>query len=438
MVKRFITYSAEKRLFSHNSRILLAVSGGIDSMVMAHLFRLAGIEHGIAHCNFSLRADESDKDEEFVAEYAAANKISFHSIRFDTLTYASGRGISIQMAARELRYTWFEQVVRSENYDSVAVAHNLNDNVETFIINLLRGTGINGLTGMDPTSRGVIRPLLFLTREEIADFAAGEHIQFREDSSNAEVKYLRNKIRHHIIPQMEKAHPGVLTSVTGTMHNLKGSAEILDAYLDSLRSEIIRVTGDTMRAEVKSLARLTPLEPHLYELFRTYGLSPHQTDDLVSLLSSATGKRIATATHLLVKDREYILISPLDNDEIPSYKFTTLDEMRLSGLFSEISITLNDDEPLPSGALTACIDLDRLVFPLTVRRWEAGDRFIPLGMTHMKKVSDFLIDLKVALPVKQKIMLLISGGETVWVLGYRIDNRYRVTPATSKILLLTL
>jgi tRNA(Ile)-lysidine synthase len=437
MFQRFLDFSKRERLFSGASRLLLAVSGGIDSMVMAHLFREAGTDHSVAHCNFSLRGEESDGDEEFVAAYAAAHNIPFHTRKFDTLGHAASKKISVQMAARELRYEWFSSLVSREGFDAVAIAHNLNDNVETFLINLLRGTGISGLTGMSQHRSNIIRPMLFASRDDIAVFAAEHNIPFREDSSNAHIRYTRNRVRHRIIPEMERVNPGIINSITDTMRHLASSSEIIESYTGALRKSLFRQTDGGFEAEIRSLAALDPLAPHIYELFRKFGIAPGQTDDIISLMSAQTGKSVYTSTHRLLSDRGRIMITEREDAEPADYLFSSIDEMRMSGLFSDLRITEPAGDQLPVSPLTACIDLGRLAFPVKVRNWEPGDRFMPLGMKQMKKISDFLIDLKIPVTVKEKVLLLLSGDEVVWVMGYRIDDRYRVTGHSTKILALT-
>jgi tRNA(Ile)-lysidine synthase len=438
MLSRFLEYSRQEKLFARGSRVLLAVSGGIDSMVMAWLFRESGTEHSIAHCNFSLRGTESDGDEEFVKSWACNNNIPFFSTRFDTLGYAATRKISVQMAARELRYDWFSSLLRQEGFDAVAVAHNLNDNVETFIINLLRGTGLTGLTGMKQHNGDVIRPLLFASRDEISAFASENKIRFREDSSNVQLKYTRNRIRHTVIPEMEKVNPGMLGSVTDTMRHLESSSEIVDVYISKLAVELFRPDGDGAEVDIKSLLSLTPVAPHIYELFRRYGISPKQTEEVMALLRSETGRFMFTSTHRLLNDRGKIIITPRNGQAPVEYCFNSLDEMRISGLFSDIRLTGPSDDAIAASPLMASLDLDLVTFPVTVRPWEPGDRFMPLGMKKMKKISDFLIDLKVPVSEKEKVQLLVSGTGVIWVMGYRIDDRYRITDQTSRILVLTL
>ncbi len=437
MLQRFLDFSKNERLFSRSSKILVAVSGGVDSMVMAWLFREAGTDHAIAHCNFCLRGEESDGDERFVAAYASGHGIPFFTTRFNTMGHAAEKKISVQMAARELRYEWFSSIVKSEGFDAVAVAHNLNDNAETFLINLIRGTGLSGLTGMSRSNDRIIRPLLFASREEIAAFASEKKIQFREDSSNAQVKYTRNRIRHRVIAEMEKVNPGVLDAITDTISHLASTSEIVDVYIGGLREAIFRQTGNGFTADIKSLSALQPLAPHIFELFRTFGISSKQTGEVISLLGSQSGRYLLTSTHRLSCDRGRILISERSDGETSEYIFSSIDEIRLSGLFTDMRTADSAGEPLPVSPLTACLDLDRISFPVKVRNWEPGDRFMPLGMKHMKKVSDFLIDMKVPVTLKEKVLLLLSGDEVMWVMGHRIDDRFRVTPDTGRILVLT-
>lgn len=437
MLGRFLEYSRQERLFCKGSRILLAVSGGVDSMVMAWLFRHSGTDHSVAHCNFSLRGDESDGDEEMVASWAADNNIPFYHKKFDTMGHAASRKISVQMAARELRYEWFASLLKSEGFDSVSVAHNLNDNVETFLINLMRGTGLNGLTGMKQNAGGVIRPLLFATRAEITAYADEQKIMYREDSSNSQLKYTRNRIRHTVIPMMERVNPGVLDAITDTMHHLASSSEIVDKYISQLSMELFKPSDEGAEAEIGSLTELTPAEPHIFELFRQYGLSSRQTTEMIALLHSDTGKYLCTSSHRLLNDRGKIIITSRSVEELPEYRFSSIVEMRISGLFSDLRIEEPTGESLPASHLIASIDLGLVNFPVTVRPWEPGDRFRPLGMKKMKKISDFLIDLKVPVTEKEKVLLLLSAGEVMWVMGYRIDDRFRVTKQTARILVLT-
>lgn len=407
-------------------------------MVMAHLFMEAGIKHSIAHCNFSLRGTESDGDESFVKNYANENSIPFYTITFDTVSFAASKGISIQMAARELRYGWFEKMILDMGFDSVAIAHNLNDNVETFFINLLRGTGLNGLTGMEPRNGNIIRPLLFAGREDITHYAAEKKIHFREDSSNQKVKYTRNRIRHKVLPELEKVTSNSLQAITNTINHLNNSAVIIDMYIEEIRQKIFKQTDTAIEVDIEAIKKLPDPEVFLFELFRKYGLSGRQTVELKTLLDASPGKFIRTVSHDIYKDRNNLIIAIREEEDRPCYQFSSIDDMRISGLFSDLCFLEPSPEPLPSYQRTACLDLSLLNFPVTVRRWERGDRFKPLGMKGFKKVSDFLIDQKVPLNAKEKTLVLLSDNNIAWLIGHRLDDRYKVTEKTKKILMITL
>ena len=281
MVEEFRKYIAENNLFNPSDRVLLAVSGGIDSMVMAHLFLAINASTGIAHCNFNLRGPESDEDEAFVKDFASLHKIPFFSESFDTTGFASEKGISIQMAARELRYRWFEEIRLKNNFYCISVAHNLNDNVETFLLNLTRGSGIAGLTAMKPKHKNLIRPLLFATRSSIVEYCNFNKIDFREDRSNAETKYKRNKIRHIIIPKFKEINPSFETTIIETAERLNEINEIISGHISGLRDKVTIVNKNSISFKINILQGLSPRLTLLYELFRPYGVAKGQLDDLV-------------------------------------------------------------------------------------------------------------------------------------------------------------
>ena len=285
MIERFRNFIDKNSLINKGDRILLAVSGGIDSMVMTHLFLMSGYGIGIAHCNFALRAGESDNDEDLVKAFAAEHNIPFFSIRFETKSYSKENGISVQMAARELRYAWFEKIRSQNGFNSIAVAHNLNDNIETLLINLTRGTGIAGLTGMRPSSNRIIRPLLFATRKEISEYSEHRKITYREDKSNADTKYLRNKIRHEVLPLLREINPSIESTLNETIEILTGSNEIINDYIKVLREKV------TQKLKDESISfNIILLLPHihnravLFELFRPFGIGEVSMSDLINII----------------------------------------------------------------------------------------------------------------------------------------------------------
>jgi tRNA(Ile)-lysidine synthase len=314
MLEEFRKYIEVNSLINQSDRILLAVSGGIDSMVMAHLFLKINAQTGIAHCNFNLRGSESDEDEEFVKHFASSHNIPFYSGSFDTTGFASEERISIQMAARELRYRWFEEIRHKNNYSCISVAHNLNDNVETFLINLTRGTGIAGLTGMKPKHKNIIRPLLFASRNAIVNYSSLHQVGFREDKSNSEIKYTRNKVRHVIIPQFREINPSFETTITETAERLNEINEIVTSHIAGIRERISIIRDNNIAFKINVLQSLSPKLTLLYELFRTYGIGKGQLDDLVNLINGKTGSQLITSGYRIVKNRKELVISKIEAD----------------------------------------------------------------------------------------------------------------------------
>lgn len=437
MLKEFKRYIADNNLLVKNSRVLMAVSGGIDSMVLAHLFRSAGIKSGIAHCNFNLRGKESDLDEDMVRGYAGENKIPFYSIKFETKAFASENGLSVQMAARELRYRWFEETRIQNDYDLIAVAHNFNDNIETLILNLIRGTGISGLTGIRPVSNRIIRPLLFAKRSEIEDYSKKYHIPFREDSSNSDTKYTRNKIRHLLIPVLKEINPAIEKTLNETIERLKGTDELVERYISELRDKISTVTGSTCSFDIDQLKNYFPDKNILFELFSPFGISGSLGNDLSDIIIGKTGGQLFTASHRIIKNRNKIVISPIKSLTEYSYLINNAEELKkIPGIQSVELIELTDKFVIPEDNMIACLDEGEIEFPILVRRWKKGDFFYPLGMKHKKKLSDFFTDKKLSLFEKEKIMVLESGGRIAWVIGERIDGRFRIKTSTTRALII--
>ena len=435
MLSEFLKFIRENKLVTKKEKVVLAVSGGIDSMVMASLFTEAGFLPGIAHCNFSLRGNESDLDEELVRLFASDHKLEFHSVRFETKEYAATRKISVQMAARELRYDWFAQLRNESGYHSTAVAHNKNDNVETILINLIRGTGITGLTGMKPSGNGIIRPLLFATRQQIEDYCSHNRIIYREDKSNAETRYMRNKIRHQIIPVLKEINPSIEDSITENSERLNGTLGLLENYIESIRSSVSLKKGDSIIFNIKSLQNMGLTDSLAFELFKPYGINSTTSGDLQNVIKGRTGGQIVTHSNRIIRNREELIVSPVRPKRAGEFVIDTIEGF--PGLPFNISaeiIDYNTDLKFPDNNYTAFFDFDKITFPLTIRKWVKGDVFFPLGMDHPKKLSDYFIDRKFSLPEKENVMLLVSGGQIVWIIGERIDNRFRVTQSTTLVL----
>ena len=435
MLDLFSQYVSENKIFHKNEKILLAVSGGIDSMIMTHIFSESDIMFGIAHCNFQLRGKESDRDEQFVKEYAAKYKLAFYHKSFDTAAYAKENKISIQMAARDLRYKWFEEVRAENGFHWIALAHNQDDIVETMLINLSRGTGIRGLSGMNIKSGRLIRPLLYASRSMIEKYQQDKKIPFVEDSSNASIKYKRNRIRHIIIPEFEKLNPSFKNSVLETIQNIK---EIKNLFLDQLSektNQIIHKEGGNIQINIHKLIDLGHTNTYLYELLIPYGFSHQIIPKITESLNSNSGKQFFSKTHRLVKDRDYLILTSIKETTGIEYKIESgITKMEAPVNLKIKKISHSSKFTILSSDLIATFDFDLLKFPLKLRKWKQGDRFQPLGMKQTKKLSDFFIDRKLSLPEKENIWLLTSEKQIIWVVGYRIDDRFKVSEKSKNLL----
>lgn len=406
-------------------------------MVMSHLFLQLEIELGIIHCNFSLRAMESDKDEILVHNFAREHIIPFFSRRFETKSFARKNRLSVQMAARELRYAWFEEIREENGYDAIAVAHNLNDNIETLLINLIRGTGIAGMTGMRPAINKIIRPLLFATREDITSYCIQNNILFREDKSNEDTKYIRNKIRHLIIPVLKEINPSIELTLNETAERFVGINEIVYDYITELRKKVSDQDGKLITFNISILKEYFQNKTVLFELFKPFGITNVQLNDLIKVIEGKTGGQIFTDTHRIIKNRKEIIISDEDTHYGTFFKIENIKEFNeVPGISSAIYKKIEGKFDIPSDPFIACLDSEKISYPLIIRKWKAGDHFYPLGMRQKKKLSDYFIDNKYSIIDKETILILESNGKIVWIIGDRIDNRFRITKSTQKALII--
>ena len=437
LLRRLRRYIDEEGLCRPSDRILLTVSGGVDSMVMAHLMTAAGYDCGVAHCNFSLRGQESDDDETFVRAWAAGRDLPFFFVRFDTEAYAAEHGLSIQMAARDLRYAWFRETAVAEGYDRIALAHNRNDVAETFLINLTRGTGLRGLSGIPPRHGLLMRPLLFARRDEIEAFARREGIAWRDDSSNRSVKYTRNKIRHVILPAFEELNPSFVDTLAATAARLAASGAVFDKYMEQVRPQFFLRQDKRMLIPLEKLREAQARAAILFELLSPLDFSPATTGEILKALDSPPGKQFFSPTHRLIKDRDFLIITPLGEKDEKERRYYIEEGMTGVGEPLRLRITSfarDDTFVIPRSPDIAVIDYDRLSWPLVLRRWQPGDYFRPLGMQGMKKLSDFFIDRKLSLDEKEELWLVTEGDRIVWIPGMRLDDRYKITDDTKKIL----
>lgn len=395
-------------------------------MVMLDLFLRAGYQVAIAHCNFELRGAESDAEQELVERVARENKIPLYTQRFSTKLVAAQYGESIQMAARRLRYEWFDALCRDHQFNRIAIAHHSNDSIETFFINLFRGTGLRGLTGIGRTKGIVIRPMIFATRDQITDYAAQNGVRYMNDSSNAQTKYLRNRLRHDIIPRIEDAAPGFDQTMTQNLLRLEQAQGFIDHQIERIRKEAIsRNIIDLAIVEQQGNINFV-----LFELIHPYGFHPEVIGDMVQSIGSS-GRQFMAPHYIATIDRRRIIIEPREREEIKPQTIAH-DDPRIEWVDSSRLMSL----VTPPDQALLCVD--GVTFPLTVRLWQVADTFMPLGMTGHKKVSDYLIDTKISIPDKERQCVLTTGDEIMWLIGRRIDDRYKITEKSQKIIRITL
>ena len=437
MLARLKEYVATQKLFETTDRILLAVSGGIDSMVMLNLFVELKVDISLAHCNFSLRGCESDADEALVAETAQKLGLELFTKRFEPTKYASSQGVSLQMAARELHYAWFNALCREQGFKAVAVAHNANDNAETLLINLTRGAGIKGLSGIRPKNQSVIRPLLFALRSEIEGYAAEHGVAFRTDASNADTKYTRNYMRHMVIPNLQGINPSVVETINQASQHLASAWELVSEQLAAFRLGACKAMGDELHYSIAHLMAYPHRSLFLAEELIPLGFSPHVVNSIEKAITGQSGKIFNSPSHQIIKDREALILTQRSAQRAAHTKIFIDDSLVLSIINLSVErVYINGNYSIPSDPTCAALDANRLTFPLTLRRCKPGDWFIPLGMKGRKKISDFFIDSKVPVHKKRNTLIVESDGAVAWVVGHRIDNRFKITPGTKEVLLL--
>lgn len=435
MLENFKKYKEENLLFSDDETILLAISGGIDSMVLCDLFLKSSYKFAIAHCNFQLRGEESFRDENFVTNYCNKNNITLHKIRFDTYKHMDIEGISLQMAARDLRYRWFEDLLQKNNYKYLATGHHGDDSIETFLINIIRGTGIAGLHGIQHKINNIIHPLLFTNREEISAYAKKNNIEFVEDSTNSSTKYTRNKIRHELIPLIKEISPNFQRTILKEIERFKETEQVFRTVIDQAKQEIFAFENDRINISIEKIKSLNPQRIYLYEFLNEYNFNESTINSILeSIYEKSSGKQFFSETHRIVKDREYLIMTQNNiinnneyhiSDNLTSIKFPLSLEMEFLKDLSFIKIPKTKD--------IAMLDADKLEFPLILRKWKKGDYFYPYGLKGEKKISEFYKNLKYSIVDKENQWLLCSNDDIVWVIGQRIDDRYKITNKTKTI-----
>lgn len=430
----FQQYAARHRLLKPDDKVLAAVSGGIDSMVMLRLLHDAGINTVAAHCNFSLRGEESELDEAFVKTEARKLAIPCRTKRFDTTGYAAQNGLSIQMAARELRYRWFHEIAIQENCDVIAIAHHRDDRIETLLINLSRGTGIHGLGGIKQKNGNIIRPLLFASRSEIEKYAQKHGVTYREDSSNTSDDYARNYIRHHLIPGLETYFPGIRQTMERNMDHFSGVELFYNEAIEGYKNRIVSVKDHLIYIDLLGLSQSPSPPALLYEILKPFGFSNNIAAEILEECDFPSGRQFFSDTFRLVHDRQSLILQKKNNELHHEY---LIDEhtghidipihlkIKKFDIYQGFKPDTNPD--------VASLDGDKLQFPLLLRPWKHGDKFYPLGMKNMKKLSDFFTDAKLSIIEKERCHVLVSDEQIVWIAGRRIDDRYKITEKTKSV-----
>ncbi|WP_461639438.1 tRNA lysidine(34) synthetase TilS [Labilibaculum euxinus] len=434
MQRKLVRFVEEENLFYRDEKILVAVSGGVDSVVLLDLLCKMEVECGVAHCNFHLRDEESDGDFEFVKNLAKEKNLAFYSKDFDTKKYAATNKISIEMAARDLRYNWFEQVRETSGYKYIAVGHHADDVAETVLINLARGTGIHGLSGIKPKLGKIVRPLLSFTRKQLLAYAKKHSLDFREDRTNAETDYVRNKIRHQIMPVLEEINPAIRATMTENVQRFREVEQIYNRVIEQNRLHLVFTRNNQLLISIPKLKELLAPVSHLYELLSPYGFHHRDVRKIAESIHGISGKLFYSASHQLLRDREYLILTEISEGNNNEYLIAD-EEVKLK-LPVELKISFLDRTPgfqFPNSTKIACFDANKLQFPLQLRKWKEGDYFHPIGMKGKKKISDFFIDQKFSLQEKENTWLLLSGTKIVWVVGHRMDDRFKITGNTTKI-----
>jgi len=438
LLSRFQQHTRDKHFFEEGDLLIVACSGGIDSVVLCDLLASSTIPFAVAHMNFQLRGAESKRDEAFVEQLAASYQVPVSIRKVDTEQYASERGISIQVAARELRYTWFRELLQasSANRKFILTAHHRDDSIETSFLHFLRGTGIRGLTGIPEKNADIIRPLLPFSRQEIIDYASEKNLIWVEDSSNISEKYSRNYIRHSLLPAAAKLFPSVKDNLSNNLQRFSEVNEIYQQAIARIIKKMVLADGDGFRVPIARLLNSSPLETIVFECFQRFGFHSSQVHELISFCSARQGSSIESESHKLIRHRNWLLIHP--KNKVENIPLIIIDEAStlIETPIGRLRITYQDAQPLHihKSPAFALFDERKIRFPLILRKWGPGDYFYPFGMEKKKKVARFLIDQKLSAAQKENIFVLEMDKKILWVVGLRIDNRFRVQPSTTKAL----
>jgi tRNA(Ile)-lysidine synthase len=432
--------TVQKLGITKRDRILLAVSGGLDSVVLTACSAMTGLDFGIAHANFQLRGAESERDELFVRQLASNyNKPFFHQ-KFETEKFAEKDKYSIQVAARILRYEWFKilEGKNKEFFQFVFTGHHLDDNIETMLMHFFRGTGIKGLAGIPEKNDDIIRPLLRISKNSLKEFAVSQNLEWVEDSSNAANDYTRNYFRNQLIPSVSTIFPALHHNLEKNLQRFSEASILYQQAILLHKKKLLKANGTEFHIPILLLKKAVPLQTIVYEITKEYGFSPAQTEELIRLMDSVNGKYISSASHRIIKNRRWLIIAPLENTSV---SHIIVEETDSAVIYPQGQILLRHVSPERSASIStepgvACLDAGRIQYPLILRKWKAGDYFYPLGMKKKKKLSRFFIDQKMSKTAKEKVWVLVMNSHIIWIVGHRIDNRFCIIPSTSQMLVI--
>ena len=431
MKEQIQQYIIQHQLLSGEKPVVVGISGGADSVALLHILVSLGYKCIAAHCNFNLRGDESFRDEQFTIDFTKRLQVPLCKISFETNKYAQENRLSVEMAARELRYRWFEELLNTYDADAVAVAHHRDDSVETLLINLTRGSGLTGLTGIKPKNGNVVRPLLCVSREDIYAYIENNGLEYVTDSSNSSDIYTRNFIRLKVIPLLEEINPSVKASLARTANHLYDASLIYNHSIEEAR----KVITQNNRLSISALLSFPAPATILYEMLKPYGFSRTVCESIFTVLEKDSGKIFYSSTHRLLKDRSDLLIDVLSGEESKAYLINLEDDnVDLPVELKPEIVVIKEDYQIEKDKKFAYFDFDKLSFPLVLRHWQEGDWFVPFGMKGKKKISDYFSDKKFSLFDKEKTWLLCSGQDVIWIVGERTDNRYRIEKTTKRVL----
>jgi len=433
MLSKFQKNLSKNLPFLKEKKLLLAISGGIDSVVLAYLLKQLNYDISLAHCNFKLRGNESDGDEQFIRDFASKNDLELFVTSFDTESFAKDNKLSIQVAARQLRYIWFHQLLQENNLDCIVTAHHLDDNLETFLINFTRGTGLEGLTGIPVQNDKIVRPLLAFSREEIVEFASENKIEWREDSSNASDKYLRNKLRHDVVPILKSLNSSFLNSFQDTLKHLEQAKSLTEDASVLVYKQVVTEKNGQKFFRLFDLKRLPNYEAYLFQWLQPFGFRAWK--DISNLTEAQSGKFILSDNYRLLKDRDFLILEEIPKEDSAIYEIEADAEISIpiqlkTETVSEVEKSANSTE--------IYVDKEKLKFPLTIRKWQEGDYFCPAGIDGKKKISKYFKNEKMSLSDKENTWILLSDNEIVWIIGKRQDRRFYTENTTTPVLKIVL